>query len=78
MRVQAKKWGNSIGVRIPAAVMAAAHFEVDQMLEMREEAGKIIIEPAATDPLDDMLAGITSDNLHAPVSMGAPVGNEEF
>ena len=36
MKVIVKKWGNSAAVRIPAAVMAAAHVELDQSVEVRE------------------------------------------
>lgn len=40
-----KKWGNSAAVRIPAAIMAAAHVALDQAVEVREEQGRIVIEP---------------------------------
>lgn len=45
MEVIVKKWGNSAAVRIPAAIMAAAHVDLDQPVEVREEQGRIVIEP---------------------------------
>ena len=45
MKATVKKWGNSAAVRIPAKVLAAAHFDLDQQVEVHEEAGRIVIEP---------------------------------
>jgi antitoxin MazE len=41
-----KKWGNSAAVRILAAVMEAAHVCLDQPTDVREEEGRIVIEPS--------------------------------
>ena len=73
-----KKWGNSAAVRIPAAVLDAAHVRLDQPVDVREEGGRIVIEPLnpIQYDLDTLLAGITDVNRHDPVDMGAPVGNE--
>jgi antitoxin MazE len=80
MRVIVKKWGNSASVRIPAAVMDAAKLSLDQTVVVREEAGRIVIEPIRDNEFDltQLLAGITPENLHAEVSFGRPVGNEAF
>ena len=45
MRVAVKKWGNSASVRIPRSVMQAAKLDLDQFVDVREEKGRIIIEP---------------------------------
>ena len=78
MEVIVKKWGNSAAVRIPAAVMAAAHVALDQAVEVREEQGRIVIVPVRRKvfKLDELLGGITGKNLHQPVDTGAPVGKE--
>lgn len=78
MRVQIKKWGNSASVRIPASVMAAASLQVDQAVEVREEGGKIVIEPvrAPVYELDDLLAGMTPDTFPEDIDFGVPVGKE--
>lgn len=78
MEVIVKKWGNSAAVRIPASIMAAAHVDLNQSVDVREEQGRIIIEPVRrkTYKLDDLLGGITSNNQHKPVDTGAPVGKE--
>jgi len=58
MRLQVKKWGNSASVRIPASVMAAARLEIDQTVEVREDNGRIVIEPvrAPVYTLEELLA----------------------
>jgi antitoxin MazE len=78
MSVLVKKWGNSAAVRIPAAVLAEAGLQIDQPVEVRQEHGRIIIEPARTlrFDLDDLLDAIRPDNLHAPIETGPPVGRE--
>lgn len=78
MEVVVKKWGNSAAVRIPSSVMAAAHVDLDQAVEVREEQGRIVIEPVRRKAykLDELLGGITVKNLHKPIDTGAPVGKE--
>ncbi len=73
-----KKWGNSAAVRIPAAVLDAAHVRLDQPVDVREEGGRIIIEPLqpAHYDLDALVAGITDDNRHELVETGKPAGRE--
>ncbi|WP_443747161.1 AbrB/MazE/SpoVT family DNA-binding domain-containing protein [Asticcacaulis solisilvae] len=80
MRVQIKKWGNSASVRIPASVMAAASVQLDQSVEVREEGGRIIIEPvtAPSYDLDDLLANMTPDTFPDDVDFGPPVGREAW
>ena len=78
MQVLVKKWGNSAAVRIPSAIMAAAKLQVDIEVNVREEGGRIIIEPVvpAQMDLDSLLEAITPANIHGEVSFGRPVGNE--
>jgi antitoxin MazE len=78
MQVLVKKWGNSASVRIPAAVMEAAKLSLDQPVDIREEAGRVIIEPIAEPvfSLADLLAAVTDENIHAEVDFGPPVGKE--
>jgi antitoxin MazE len=78
MKVLVKKWGNSASVRIPAAVMAASRLTLDQPVDVREEAGRIIIEPIRENELEALVARITPDNVHGEVSFGSAVGQEAF
>lgn len=78
MRVIVKKWGNSASVRIPAGIMEAACLRLNDPIDIREEDGRIVIEPIRANDcdLDQLLAGITAENLHAEVDFGAPTGEE--
>ncbi|MGH7043178.1 MAG: AbrB/MazE/SpoVT family DNA-binding domain-containing protein [Acetobacteraceae bacterium] len=73
-----KKWGNSAAVRIPAAVLESAQVRLDQPVDVREEGGRIVIEPLrqARYDIDTLVAGITDGNRHQAVEMGQPVGRE--
>lgn len=78
MEVTIKKWGNSAAVRIPVAVLGAANVALDQVVEVREEGGRIVIEPARKTrySLKELIAGITPNNTHSPVDFGSSVGRE--
>lgn len=80
MLVTVKKWGNSASVRIPAAIMEAAKLKVDVAVDIREEDGRIVIEPVQTDDMDlaALIDGITPDNQHGEVGLGPAVGKEAF
>ena len=80
MRVLVKKWGNSASVRIPASVMAAAALNVDQPVDVREEGGRVVIEPIRKPAydLDQLLADMTPETFPEDVDFGAPVGRESW
>lgn len=80
MHVTVKKWGNSASVRIPAAIMEAVRLHLDETVDVREEGGRIVIEPVRPSEYDlaQLLAGITRDNLHAETNFGPAVGKEAF
>ena len=73
-----KKWGNSAAVRIPASVMQATRLHLDVVVDVREEAGRIVIEPVRQKAYDlnTLLKGITSKNQHEAVDFGAAAGKE--
>ena len=78
MKTTVRKWGNSAAVRIPASVMEAMHLDLDEVVEVREEKGRIIIEPVRQKSyvLSDLLKGINAKNLHEAVGFGPPQGKE--
>ncbi len=53
-----KRWGNNLGVRLPAAVARAAQLYVDQRVRISVEDGTIVIRPVedAELSLDQRLA----------------------
>ena len=63
-----------------AAVLDAAHVRLDQPVDVREEGGRIVIEPLHPMRYDinTLVACITDENRHDPVGMGPPVGREAW
>jgi antitoxin MazE len=80
MRAIVKKWGNSAAVRLPARVLAAAAVTLNQAVDIREEDGRIIIEPIRAVPLslDALLDQMTPDNLPQEIGFGPAVGHEAW
>jgi antitoxin MazE len=80
MRAIVKKWGNSAAVRIPSGIMQAARLTLDEVVDVREQDGHIVIEPMRLGKVDlaQLLAGITPENLHGGVDFGDPVGKESL
>ena len=78
MQAIIKKWGNSPAIRLSTAVMESAQLALDQSVNINMLKGKIIIEPILPKHtrLEDLLAGITSDNIHAEENFGSRVGKE--
>ena len=78
MKATVRKWGNSAAVRIPASIMQATRLDLDETVDVREEAGRIVIEPVRkkTYDLAKLLKGITSKNQHEAADFGLPMGKE--
>lgn len=78
MHGSVRKWGNGAGVMIPAAVLQAARVRVDEPVDVREEDGRIIIEPLRPPryDIDALVAAITEENRHDPLDTGEAVGKE--
>ena len=78
MQVTMRKWGNSIGVRIPAGILTELNLSAEIKVDVRAEAGRIIIEPIidSQETLEQLLGQITPDNVHSEIDFGQPVGKE--
>lgn len=78
MRAVVRKWGNSASIRIPATVLKAVRVEIGDPVDIREERGRIVVEPLrrASYDLAELLKRITPDNLHDEADFGGPVGKE--
>jgi antitoxin MazE len=46
-----KQWGNTLGVRLPVAIVRAAHLHVDQRVKVIVEDGRVVITPMEDMPL---------------------------
>lgn len=61
MRTKVRKWGNSLGVRIPSVLAADAHLADGAEVEVTVRDGEIVIVPVLS--LPDLVARITPENL---------------
>ena len=80
MEAVIRKWGNSPTLRLPSSVLIAAGFAFGQRVNLVVSYECIEIQPAnnVTYSLDKLLAGVTKENSHGEVSLGAPVGREIY
>jgi antitoxin MazE len=78
MRTRVQKWGNSLALRIPKSFAADAGLREDSPVELSLAGGKLIVEASGLEPLclDELLKGVTDENIHAAWDTGRPVGNE--
>lgn len=61
-----QKWGNSLGVRIPKAVIEKANLGENSEVEIESKNGTIVIFPAKKEySLNVLLEQITKSNLHS-------------
>jgi antitoxin MazE len=78
MRTRVQKWGNSLAVRIPKAFADQARLREDAPIDVSLLDGKVLIEPIHDSALEELLTGVTEQNLHGEIDTGEAVGNEAW
>jgi antitoxin MazE len=75
-----KRWGNSLGVRLPAAVARAAHLKADQRVRVSVEDGRVVIVPelSAVASLAERLARFDPIRHGGEAMPSGPVGAERW
>lgn len=78
MQTRVKKWGNSLALRIPKAFAEEMAISPDSPVEVSIVEGKLVVAPLVEPEftLEELLAGVTEENLHHEVDTGVAVGNE--
>ena len=77
MTATIQKWGNSLALRIPLAVAKQIHVQEGDTVTLRVSPAGLTVKLVPKRPsLDDLLAQVTSENLHAATEWGADVGRE--
>ena len=77
--IKIQKWGNDLGVNIPAVIANGLSLKEGIYVSVQENRSRIIIEPSKASVsynLKDMLNEITDDNIHHCIETGTPIGNE--
>jgi antitoxin MazE len=80
MRTVVRKWGNSLGVRIPSGMAADVQLVDGTEVEIVVADGRLVLAPvrAPQVSLAELVAGITPENLHQAILDDAPRGSEAW
>jgi antitoxin MazE len=76
MEAIVRKWGNSLGIRIPGNMAKEIALQDGSSVDIEGKDGQIIIRPRNKYILKDMLSNISRDNIHEEVESLGPIGNE--
>jgi antitoxin MazE len=78
MAATVAKWGNSLAVRIPQNLAKEIQLAEGAEIEMSVVNGTLVIKPRSQKrySLDELIQGITPENLHAEIDSGIAIGNE--
>ena len=71
-----RKWGNSLGVRIPSNIAKEISIVDGSHVDIEDIDGQIIIRPKNRYDLKEMIKSIKKANIHEEVDSSNPVGNE--
>ena len=74
MTVAVKKWGNSLAVRIPKDIAMTLAVNENSLVELEIVRDGLLLKPQKSTRLEELVAGITDENLHHEVSTGKSVG----
>lgn len=75
---QTKRWGNSIGLRIPKEMASELNLEEESAVYLQVKDGKLIVEPKKDLSLEEMVDLINEDNKQELIDFGNPVGRELY
>jgi antitoxin MazE len=77
MEVKPVKWGSGLALRIPDSIVKDCGLFEDTPVDIAFSQGQIVIKPLRKRyVLFELLAEITSQNIHNEAGMGQPVGQE--
>ncbi len=78
METRVKVWGESLALQIPRLLAEEVGLKEGSRVELILEGGRLVIMPVVvpTYRLEDLLAGVTQENIHQEVDMGPAMGKE--
>jgi antitoxin MazE len=76
METVVKKWGNSLGIRIPNLIVRELSLRDGSFVDINDRGNEIIIKPKQKNNLSEMLSLINEQNIHEEIKTTGPVGNE--
>ena len=76
MEAVVKKWGNSLGIRIPNLIVRELSLKDGSFVDINNNGNEILIKPIRKNNLSDMLTLINEQNIHEEIKSTGPIGNE--
>jgi antitoxin MazE len=78
MKTRVQKWGNSLALRIPKSFAEEAGLCANGAVELSLVAGTLVVQLAKPQPvtLDELLRGVTKDNIPGEWDTGPATGKE--
>lgn len=78
MTTKIQKWGNSLGIRLPKALVEDTPFSLGAEVTVEKKGSDLILKPVKRKypSLKEIMKGMTKANFHPLVDWGAPVGKE--
>lgn len=80
MLTRIRKWGNSLGLRIPRSLAQDAGVEEGREVDLTVEGNRIVITPVQPlqYALKDLVSEIREDNRHEEIPIDKPRGREAW
>ena len=76
MEAVVKKWGNSLGIRIPNLIVRELSLKDGSFVDINDNGEEIVIKPLRKNNLSEMLNLINEQNIHGEIKSTGSVGNE--
>lgn len=76
MTLTLRKWGNSIGLRLPKNLLKESNLEVGVQVIVEINKDALLIKKSEKESLEQICSKITSDNSHQETDWGKIEGNE--
>jgi len=76
METMVKKWGNSLGIRIPNQIARELSIKDGSFVTISDREREIVIKPIPKNKLSEMLNQINDENIHEEIKTTGPVGRE--
>lgn len=78
MKSRVQKWGNSLAVRIPKSFALEAGLQADSAVELSLVEGSLVVQPLRPQPLslEELLSGVTDENIPGEWDTGPAIGKE--
>jgi antitoxin MazE len=76
MQTVIRKWGNSLGVRIPKVFSDKISIKDGSEVDIEIKNHTLLIKPIKKIELKELLLKVTDENIHKEINFGKPEGNE--